>query len=287
MSKDLDFSNYYVCLASGEDRLLEQLVNIRETLPKSKSFHLEVTGLHTGDILIGRHHPMNQENEWMNKNFISQQIPHLQPLVLIERKTIHDFCSSFRSNHYHSQKSRMITFREQTGCQCGLIVEGFHELREFQSKIGSIPISTLEQCFTSIRIRDRFFVEHVDTVKDHAKFILRSLKTIEKYRLYQDNWANEKIVKENLQKDFEQSLRVRKKENLTPDLCYKIQLSAIPGISLNMAEKIMETHPNLPTLIDTLKENGPKTLIDISLGKMKFGKVKSQRVYDYLLMNQP
>lgn len=285
-NKDLDFSNYYICLATGEDRLLHELVKLRDQLPKSKSFHIEVTGLHTGDIMIGRVHGMNEENEWANKNFISQVIENFQPLLLIERKTITDFASSFRSNHYHSQKSRMIAFRDRTHCQCGLIVEEFNETKEFQSKIGTIPISTLEQCFTSIRIRDRFFVEHVDSIKDHARFILRSLKTIEKYSLYKENWANEKVVRENLQKDFSQSLKVRKKENVTPELCFKIQLSSIPGISLNMAEKLVEKYSTMPKMIKALEEEGSSCLEDINLGKMKFGKVKAKRVYDFLLMKE-
>lgn len=279
-NSDLDFSNYYVCLAAGENKLLEELVNIRNELPKTKSFHIEVTGLHCGDIMIGRVHNMNQDNEWVLKNFISQQINGFQPLLLIERKTIEDFCSSFRSSHYHNQKSRMITLREQTGCQCGLIVEGYKATRG--GKFSSIPVTTLEQCFTSIRIRDKFFVEHVDSVKDHARFILRSLKTLEKYKIYKDNWANEQIVKENLNKDFSESLKVRKKENITPELCYKLQLSTIPGISLNMAEIIFESFKDMPTLINKLKADGPMALMDINLGKMKFGKVKSKRVYDFL-----
>lgn len=285
MSKDLDFSQYYICLAAGENRLLEQLIALRDQIIKKPNhqFQIEVTGLHTGDLLIGRCDTSTQENEWVQNNFISKKITNFQPLLLIERKTINDFASSFRSNHYHSQKSRMMTYREQTHCPCALIVEEFYPTKKKQNRVGTIPIATLEQCFTSIRVRDKFLVEHVDNVTDHARFIIRTLKTMEKYKLYKNNWANEQSIQDNLHKDFQSSLKVRKKENLTPELCYKIQLSSIPGVSLNMAEKLTQVYPNLMTLMTALQEGGEKTLIEVSLGKMKFGKVKSKRVYEYLL----
>lgn len=283
---DINYSNYYVCLATGEDKLLERLVKVRNNLKPENQFHIEVTGLHTGDLMIGRVHPMNNENQWVNKNFISQVIENFQPLVLVERKTIFDFASSFRSNHYHSQKSRMITFREQTGCQCSLVVEEFNPVKEIQGKVNTIPMATLEQCFTSIRVRDKFIVEHVDTVHDHARLIMRMLKTIEKYKLYETNWGNEAIIRDNLNKDFQESLKVRKKENMTPEVCYKIQISSIPGISLNMAEKIADEYPTMKLLMDEILANGKANLENINLGKMKFGKVKAQRLCDFILQSE-
>lgn len=290
MSKqDPNFTKYLVCLAAGENRLEKALTNIRSKLPTHQQFQIQVTGLHVGDILIGRQDPNLQIEEeilnQINSNFISHIPSNFQPLVLIERKTIQDFASSFRSQHYHNQKTRMISFRNQTNTQLGLVVEDFHDTRYSQSKVNTIPISTLEQCFTSIQIRDHFFVQHVDNLDHHAQFIVQILKTTEKYQLYKEQYHNQS---NSLEQDYQQSLKVKKKDNFTPELCYQIQLSSVPGISLQMAQIITEHYPNLQTLIIQLNQPlGWQTISEISLGKMKFGKVKAQRLHEFLLPNVP
>lgn len=276
-SKTVDLSSYYVFLATGENRLLEMLRDQQQHLPEKSQFQLEVTGLHTGDILIGRKES-NYQHDLMDQNLITQQISEIKPLVLIERKTISDFCQSFRSNHYQNQKSRMISFAQQTGCRCALVVEGYHENRDLSPKICGIPLSTLEQCFTSIQFRDNFFVKHVENQYFHAEFIIKLLKSYEKYQLYQEVDRSEQ-----LKQDYLNTLKIQKKANLTPESCYQIQLSAIPDISLNMAQKISEIHPNLKSLMNYLETNGPDSLSEIKVGKNRLGKIKSQKIHQFLL----
>lgn len=305
MSKDLNFNNYLICLAAGENRLQADLEKLKQSLPDHQKFQIQVTGLHVGDVLIGRqdtnkqnpeYQPDEQTQQHIRDNFVTHIPENFQPLTLIERKTISDFASSFRSNHYHNQKSRMIAYRNQTNTQLGLVVEDFrgslrhirdlslHDTKE-KNKVNTIPISTLEQCFTSIQIRDHFFVQHVDNIQHHAQFLFQILKTIEKYQLYKEHYHQQT---ENITQDYQQSLKVKKKDNFTPELCYQIQLSSIPGISLQMAQTISQHYPNLQSLLDQLIQPlGWQKLEEVDLGKMKFGKVKAQRLHEYLLPNVP
>lgn len=111
------------------------------------------------------------------------------------------------------------------------------------------------------------------------------MKTIEKYQLYKGHYQDHH---ESITHDYNSSLKVKKKDNLTPELCYQIQLSSIPGISLQMAECISKEYPNISSLINQLSQPlGWQELAEINLGKMKFGKVKAHRLHEYLLPHIP
>jgi len=282
----LNLSQYYICLATGENSLLNELTKLRDQMTKKNQFHLEVTGLHCGDIFIGKSDPEYVENDYITNNFMGNPLKDkkIKPLLLIERKTIKDFCGSFKSDHYKNQKSRMMSFRDKTTTRCVLVVEGYYEqkIESISPKIDGVLTSTLEQCFTSIRLRDNFFVKHVENTYFHADFLTKCLSTIERYKIYDGIYENENLQK-SIQRDFADSLKVRKKNNMTPELCYKVQLTSIPGISMNFAENIAKHYKTLPELLEVLKINGKTALIEINVGKNKLGKVKSQRIYEYLL----
>lgn len=280
MANKIDYSAYYICLAAGENRLLEKLVEMQNKIPENENrFHIEVTGLHTGDILIG-YKEEGYNNEIVLENFVTKKIEGLRPLVLIERKTISDYCSSLKSQHYQNQKSRMMSYRDQTGCRASLVVEGYHENKDLSPNICGTPLSTLEQAFTSIQYRDNFCVQHVESLYFHAEYIMKIIKSYEKYKLYKGNYSDND---DNLRKDFVESLKARKKTNVDPGMCYNLMISNIPDISVNMAEKIGELYPNMKSLISHLEKNGPDSLANIQMNKNKFGKVKSQKIYQYLL----
>jgi ERCC4-type nuclease len=285
MTNKIDYSAYYICIASGESKLLKNLEELRDKIPQENQFHIENTGLHTGDILIGYKDP-NYTNEIVLENFITKKIDNLRPLILIERKTISDYCQSLKSQHYQNQKSRMMSYRDQTGCRCTLVVEGFYEQQDLSPNICGTPLSTLEQAFTSIQYRDNFCVMHVENTYFHAEYIMKILKSYEKYKLYKGNYSDND---DNLRKDFMDSLKARKKTNLDPKMSYNLMISNIPDISVNMAEKISELYPTMKTLITHLETNGPDSLANIQLNKNKFGKVKSQKIYQYILQtsNEP
>lgn len=283
MTNKIDYSSYVICLAIGENRILEKLVEVRKQIPEDKSFHIEVTGLHTGDIMIG-YKEKEYKNDVVMENFVSKKIENLRPLILIERKTISDYCQSLRSQHYQNQKSRMMSFRDQTGCHTTLVVEGYYEERDISPNIYGTPLSTLEQAFTSIQYRDRFVVQHVENTYFHAEYIMKILKSYEKYKLYEGNYSDKD---ENLRKDFMESLKARKKMNVDPEMCYKLMISNIPDISVTIAEKISEQYPNMKTLIEHMEKNGENSLADIQMNKNKLGKVKSQKIYEYILNKTP
>jgi len=290
-SSDINLSKFYVICATGEDKVYKYLqeINSQHYYP----FNLLQIPLHTGDIMIGYHNGDNSgisryeisssQEENLGKNNLENnpELREVQPLYLIERKTIQDFCQSYRSQHYQNQKTRMLSFRDQNpGCQCFLVVEGYNQ--KSPSSFGrNFPKSTCESCFVSIRLRDNFFVKHVHNTLAHAEFIEKCLRTTIRHQLIPDPKKVKTTL--NLSQDYQQTVSVKKKTNMTPELCYKVQLTAIPGISMNMAGIIQSKYPDLLSLIEHIKGQGPLSLSKISLGKQKLGPAKSQRIYEYLI----
>jgi hypothetical protein len=49
-----------------------------------------------------------------------------------------------------------------------------------------------------------------------------------------------------------------------------------------MAEKIAEVHPSWKSLITSFERDGEDCLSEIKVGKNRFGKIKSQKIFQYL-----
>jgi ERCC4-type nuclease len=275
----LNFSKYTILLATGENQMHHHLLCELEGLSEKNKFKLTFATLQAGDLIICH----NEDNEYTNATMRENlgivgedNDPHLRPLLMIERKRISDYCSSFKSGHYTNQKNRMIAFSKQTGCKNHLVVEGYLEGKtRYKTKVCNVPVPTLDQCFTSIGVRDHFNVIHVRDEAEHAKYLLRCLKTLEKYKLYENELEYDR--------EYVSNLKMKKKSNLTPDVYYQRMIGGLPAYSMDMAQKIYEVHPTLTQLIEELLENGTKNVQEIKVGKNKLGKVRAGRLIEYLL----
>lgn len=277
----LDFSKYYIFISHGkhEKEVFNSLDKLRNLLPEKFRWTQEITSLQCGDILIAC--LTDQPPHEKMTEVLGKELPVL-PLIIIERKEIKDFCSSYQSGHLSSQRARMITFRDETGCQTHLVVEGFldacKKARNDLICYTRFTIDTCLQAFTSIQVRDGIFVTHVNDFDQHAAFLQRCLKTNEKYKLYEMNGGP------SVQKIFNESLKMNNKGNLTPQLHFQDSLARIPMVSMDMAEKIVEVYPNLTKLLEILQtDNGTKIIQDIKVGKNRLGPVRANRIKEYLL----
>jgi len=280
-----NFSRFYVLIAHGkhEKEVFAALDKLRLQIPEKYRWTQEITTLKCGDIMIGS--LIDEEpHQRVIENLGGTKYP-IKVLNVIERKAIRDFCDSYNSGHLSSQRARMMTLRDETGCNAHLVVEDFAEAckkakRSNHGKISGTRFTeaTCLQAFTSIRERDRIFVTHVCGFDGHADFLLRCLKTNEKYKLYCQK------SKQTVQQIYNQSLKLNNKGNMTPQLHFQDSLARIPMVSMEMAEKIVEVFPSLIKLLEVLKENdGVKQLENIKVGKNRLGPVKANRIKEYLL----
>ena len=141
-------------------------------------------------------------------------------LILIERKTINDLASSIRDGRHREQKKRLMCSGLPIH-KCMYLLEGdvnkvYSNRIDTRTIIGSI-INTI--------IRDNIKVYRTDNLID-TKILLD--------RIY-DKLLKEphKLFESNI--EYEATVKIAKKDNMTPEICNVIQLAQIPGISTKIA----------------------------------------------------
>ena len=199
-------------------------------------------------------------------------------VALIERKTIKDFISSLKDKRYREQKTRMRMNIDKN--KIIYLIEG--NINNFiGDKIDGISKKIINSSFISLLIRDNIKLYQTDDLNGSIEFILRIYKRL-----------NEKpenlltINADDMKKEYSQCIKLKKKDNLTPEVCYISQLSQIPGISNNIAFHISKKYNSMAILCQSYNEN-PQLLekfeYEISNEKKrKIGKKNNENIYNFL-----
>jgi len=208
--------------------------------------------LNVGDILFSDHN--NQE------------------LLIIERKTLDDLASSLNDGRYKEQKLRLKT------CSCRVIylIEG-ETWNKFYHK--TFDEEKLKGCIINTMVRDKISVYRTKNMDDTIEFIKDIYKRLPKY-------MNE--MNKNEEDKYE--IKLKKKDNITNNICYINQLRQIPGVSQTFAEKIAENYPTMKQLFNAYNNIGEEDekqkkqmLKNIMVtDKRKLGPVLSERIYNFL-----
>lgn len=238
-----------------------------------------------------------------------------QPFLLIERKKIPDLIASVDDGRYRNQKKRLLG--------CGIkrnrilyILEGNIDQSAGKMKTifgmiintlyrDGIPVlffsNTEETIYFLRRIKEK--LENKDVailesfLKDNLKTSNPTANTVND-NTGNDNTVNDNTINEiiNLKEpdnnlEYLSTIKMKKKDNLTPTNCSILQLAQIPGISVSVANLIMSQYKSISNLV--LNYNGKEEkdkelmLANIEIGtstgkKRKMGGILSKRVYQYL-----
>ena len=219
-------------------------------------------------------------------------------LLLIERKTVEDLGSSILDGRHKEQKYRIINSNVPQQCVI-FLVEG--EIQDLS--FGKIKKNTLLGAIQNTMFRDGFSVYRTQNIQETCEFIERFLdkflkdKTKNLTHLLTENGTE---VKSKL--DYIDVKKVKKKNNMTPEVFHKLVLLQIPGVSQNFVDRIFKeynslreiltAYDNIDKLDDISEEKRLKEKknllanleLKISNGKKrKIGKVISQRIYEFLI----
>ena len=104
--------------------------------------------------------------------------------------------------------------------------------------------------------------------------------------------ANSQIVINNEASatPYVESLKPSKKGNMTPETCYIVQLTQIPGVSSTIAQRINEEYSNFRTLLNAFENSSTQKAKEELLANLvlstgrRIGPAVSKKVYDFLLM---
>lgn len=222
-------------------------------------------------------------NEYDNIKFENLLIGDIQInykdgiVLIIERKTIQDFVSSLKDKRYSEQKIRLKENIDNN--KILYLIEG--RLDNYDGdKIDGILKKTITSTLISLLIKDNIKIYQTDNFNGTIDFISRIYKRLKENP---DKLLNcDKI--EN--KDYSKYIKLKKKDNITPEICYISQLSQIPGISNKIAQDIYNKYNSIGLLCSNyekdckLLENFEYEIKDCK--KRKLGKKKNELIYKFL-----
>jgi len=205
-------------------------------------------------------------------------------VCLIERKTISDLISSIKDGRYKEQKIRL----KHCGIDCNKII---YLIEGATLSLWDLSDKTVLGSIISTMIRDDLKVFRTVSLTETLHFLERIYHRLQEnpYRLISPQ--EDKVIHIN----YANTLKIRKKDNLTPQVCNIMQLSQIPSVSQNMATAILDKYGSIFNLciaysnIEDVKER-EKMVAELTYGiannkQRRIGLVASSRVYQYLTMS--
>jgi crossover junction endonuclease MUS81 len=209
--------------------------------------------------------------------------------LLIERKTMTDLVASINDGRYREQKKRLL----ESGIPRDRI------LYLLEGRVDDIPghMKTLFGMIINTIYRDKILVLRLDNLEETAFFIKRVMKKLleeDPHLMSTENKENKENTDDSTSDtnlEYLSTIKLKKKDNMTPNNCSVLQLAQIPGMSIQNAQIIITKYVSIANLINDYYQIEEQTRsnmlsdleIPISNGKKrKLGKVLSERVYKYL-----
>jgi ERCC4-type nuclease len=197
-------------------------------------------------------------------------------LLILERKTLEDLYASIKDGRHKEQKARLLANFPLT--KIIYIIEGEMNTIKHDENI-------LYGAILNTQFRDKITVVRTVNIMDTYKYLCFLYKKIlnkPAYFITEENDMVGPIV------PYEQTIKLKKKANMTPNLCQILQLAQIPGISVNISKVILTKYGSLKTLILEFGEHDENMLSEIEIetttGKMRrIGSVLSSKIHKYLV----
>jgi len=222
------------------------------SLLSSSSFSFETKQLPVGDIWIG----------------IDNDEKITEGSLIIERKTIRDFEASFLDGRYREQRGRILSFCQEHKTQPIYLLEG-----SWSSATGRLQKKAILKLINRLTLHYQIPILHTNSIHETYELVLTLV----------EQWKEDP---KSLQRTSElvkvaDGIHISKKVNAMDHRQFGIScLAQCPGVSVKMAETIMDTLGSLKNIMNTTQ----KDLEQIKIGNRKIGPVVSKRLLD--LLNQ-
>lgn len=167
-------------------------------------------------------------------------------IMIIERKTVSDLSASICDGRYQEQSFRLLESNLPPQ-RIVYLIEG--DLNSIQS----VPKKTLISSMISLWFTKGFTVVQTQNTDETVDYL---------------HMLAEKVTKESTEHDYVSTLKIKKKDKLTPENVNIIMLSQIPGISTVTAKAILEQYKTMFGLTQALKEN-PACMNEFTYGEKK------------------
>ena len=169
-----------------------------------------------------------------------------QDIVLIERKTVADLAASICDGRYQEQSFRLLESNLPPH-RIVYLIEGSLD------QVQTISKKALLSAMMSLWFTKGFSVVQTKDVEETAEFVQQLF---------------EKASKETDAKDYVSTIKIKKKDKLTPETVDILMLSQIPTISNVTAKALLHQFETMYKLTQTLKET-PTALDSFTYGEKK------------------
>ena len=287
----------FLVVDTRERKLIEKLTAYlsKNHAKLASSVQLSVQTLALGDILF-------------------QKAGDSSPTLVIERKTVSDLRASIADGRAREQKYRLKTNYPLERLM--ILVEGSLD-KDLSAQVDGIPVDTLIGSMINTQLRDGFHLYKTNSMDETVCFLVKLAKKLDadqnEFFNYTDLFKTGSApvissgeASSDLQdsaieasSEYVNSLKKTKKGNMTPLVCYQVQLCTIPGVTTDIAAAIIGKYPSLAELTEVYAKI-PPDLRDSLLKEISFhsktghtrniGPAVSTRVHRYfygLEIDQP
>jgi ERCC4-type nuclease len=212
-----------------------------------------------------------------------------EDILVVERKTLGDLYSSIQDGRYKEQKIRLMN--NYPIKKIVYIIEG--HISQQNTKFFKNSKSITTGALLNMAFRDNIKIIRTKDINETCDILYclgsKIIKNPEFFTTSKSNDTDKSSV------SYLDTIKVAKKDNMTPKLCNIVQLSQIPGVSKAMAETIIEKYGSISNLIceyqklevvdnvnNTLEKEKSDMLKNIQFTTRKMGPVVSKRIYEYL-----
>lgn len=183
--------------------------------------------------------------------------------LIIERKTYLDLSASITDGRFREQKTRLL----ESGSSILYIIEGVKN--NVKDKLRSACNGAIQNMIYKHNINVMFTCDVSDTI-DNICMLIKKIQ-------------NGDILSE-VNEGEEHKVKLFSKSDKINSNLFSLQLSVIPGVSLNISNKLSDKFKNMKTLIKYLEENNEESLSEIHITeKRKLGRALSKKIYECLL----
>lgn len=189
---------------------------------------------------------------------------------VFERKTVPDLLASIKDGRYKEQKSRLLASKHYIT----YVIEGGDIISSKYERQQHI----LSGVYMHSMYRDNIHIAFTRNVSETCTFLLTlAAKMIDNPQYFSNN--NES----NTEYIDCVKIKTKKINNITPDICYLMQLAQIPSISTVIAKNIQKIYPTMRDLIKALDESEDKMQVLCNIEKI--GPEKATKILQYLYYN--
>ena len=203
-----------------------------------------------------------------------------EDILIVERKTLGDLYSSIQDGRYKEQKIRLMN--NYPIKKIVYIIEG--HISQQNTKFFKNSKRITNGALLNMAFRDNITVIRTKDINETCELLYcigtKIIKNPEFFIISESDKSNESNSVTYLD-----TVKIAKKDNMTPKLCNIVQLSQIPGVSKVMAETIIEKYGSISNLIceyQKLEKDKKDMLKNIKLTNRKLGPIVSKRIYEYL-----